>query len=150
MANETSKIPADLIVKLASLTNEIEAAVRADERARVRERLAAAWNDHGEPLVSGLAAAQTDMHGEPVGSAAPSRQPAKNLSAGHLRVRDLLSGSRFYAAPTIAGLADLRRSTVVQYLNDLKKHGYVFETRKVNGLVGKRGYRVAYRLAKAG
>ena len=149
MANNTSKIPADLIVKLASLTNEIEAAVRADERARVRERLAAAWNDHGEPLVSGLAKAtgnQTDMHGEPVGSAAPSRQPAKNLSAGHLRVRDLLSGSRFIARPTLAGLADIRRSTVSTYLNDLKQHGYVIEKRKLDGT----GYRVGYRLAKAG
>jgi DNA-binding IclR family transcriptional regulator len=145
MANETSKIPADLIVKLASLTNEIEEAVRADERARVRERLVAAWNDHGEPLVSGLAAAQTDMHGEPVGSATPSRQPVK-LSAGHLRVRDLLSGSRFIARPTLAGLADIRRSTVSTYLNDLKRHGYVIEKRKLDGT----GYRVGYRLAKAG
>lgn len=145
MANNTSKIPADLIVKLASLTNEIEKAVRADERARVRDRLVAAWNNHGEPLVTGLAAAQTDMHGEPVGSATPSRQPVK-LSAGHLRVRDLLSGSQFIARPTLAGLADIRRSTVSTYLNDLKRHGYVIEKRKLTGT----GYRVGYRLAKAG
>lgn len=150
MAN-TSKIPADLIVKLASLTNEIEAAVRADERARVRDRLVAAWNDHGEPLVTGLTKAtgnQTDMHGEPVGSAAPSRQPAKPkpLSAGHLRIRDLLDGPQFIARPTLAGLADIRRSTVSTYLNDLKGHGYVIEKRKLGGT----GYRVGYRLAKTG
>jgi len=134
MTTKNFDIPAELINKFAKLTGEFESEIRADERQRIYEK-----------MKSFTSAEQSDRQRARVVA-------NKKIGAGHRRVIELLSGSRFFAIPTIAGLVDVKRSTVVQYLNDLTvHHGFVLEKRDIGHVGnGRKGYRKLYRLAKAG
>ena len=134
MTTKNFDIPAELINKFAKLTGEFESEIRADERQRIYEK-----------MKSFTSAEQSDRQRARVVA-------NKKIGAGHKRVIELLSGSRFFAIPTIAGLVDVKRSTVVQYLNDLTvHHGFVLEKRDIGHVgTGRKGYRKLYRLAKAG
>ena len=134
MTTKNFDIPAELINKFAKLTGEFESEIRADERQRIYEK-----------MKSFTSAEQSDRQRARVVA-------NKKIGAGHRRVIELLSGSRFFAIPTIAGLVDVKRSTVVQYLNDLTvHHGFVLEKRDIGHVgTGRKGYRKLYRLAKAG
>jgi len=135
MTTKNFDIPAELINKFAKLTGEFESEIRADERQRIYEK-----------MKSFTSAEQSDRQRARVVA------NTKKIGAGHRRVIELLSGSRFFAIPTIAGLVDVKRSTVVQYLNDLTvHHGFVLEKRDIGHVgTGRKGYRKLYRLAKAG
>jgi Fic family protein len=133
MTTKNFEIPAELINKFAKLTNEFESEIRANERQRLLERF------------------QQEF---PALKSEPQRARVvanKKIGAGHKRVIELLSGSRFFAIPTIAGLVDVKRSTVVQYLNDLTvHHGFVLEKRDIGHVGnGRKGYRKLYRLVKS-
>ena len=152
MTTNNNQIPADLTAKLARLTGEIEAAIRADERARVREQIVAAWNNQCESLRDGLAKAtgnQTGMHGEPL---AAEQEPAKvnnwaKMTPSHYRLVAALERG-FHAVPTIAGNFGFTKQTVYCMLNVLRKNGYELDIRNVSGTAA--GYRKIYRIAKAG
>jgi|DEB0MinimDraft_10_1074344.scaffolds.fasta_scaffold56316_1 hypothetical protein len=133
MTTKNFDIPAELINKFAKLTGEFETVIREDERQRIYEKMKSFTSaEKSEPQRARVVA-------------------NKKIGAGHKRVIDLLSGSRFFAIPTIAGLVDVKRSTVVQYLNDLTvHHGFVLEKRDIGHVGnGRKGYRKLYRLAKS-
>lgn len=152
MTTNENQIPVELVKELANLVNRIESAVREDERAQVREQIAAAWNNHGEPLREGLAKAtgnQTGMHGEPL---AAEQEPAKlnnwaKMTPSHYRLVAALERG-FHAVPTIAGNFGFTKQTVYCMLNVLRKNGYELDIRNVSGTAA--GYRKIYRIAKAG
>ena len=134
MTTKNFDIPAELVAKFAKLTNEFESEIRANERQRIYEKMKSFTSaEQSEPQRARVVA-------------------NKKIGAGHKRVIELLSGSRFFSIPTIAGLVDVKRSTVVQYLNDLTvHHGFVLEKRDIGHVgTGRKGYRKLYRLAKAG
>jgi len=135
MTTKNFDIPAELINKFAKLTGEFESEIRADERQRIYEKMKSFTSAEKSDRQRARVVANT-----------------KKIGAGHRRVIELLSGSRFFAIPTIAGLVDVKRSTVVQYLNDLTvHHGFVLEKRDIGHVGnGRKGYRKLYRLAKAG
>jgi len=135
MTTKNFDIPAELINKFAKLTGEFESEIRADERQRIYEKMKSFTSAEKSDRQRARVVANT-----------------KKIGAGHRRVIELLSGSRFFAIPTIAGLVDVKRSTVVQYLNDLTvHHGFVLEKRDIGHVgTGRKGYRKLYRLAKAG
>lgn len=135
MTTKNFDIPAELINKFAKLTGDFESEIRADERQRIYEKMKSFTSAEKSNRQRARVVATT-----------------KKIGAGHRRVIELLSGSRFFAIPTIAGLVDVKRSTVVQYLNDLTvHHGFVLEKRDIGHVgTGRKGYRKLYRLAKAG
>jgi len=135
MTTKNFDIPAELINKFAKLTGEFESEILADERQRIYEKMKSFTSAEKSDRQRARVVANT-----------------KKIGAGHRRVIELLSGSRFFAIPTIAGLVDVKRSTVVQYLNDLTvHHGFVLEKRDIGHVgTGRKGYRKLYRLAKAG
>ena len=175
--NITKTIPAALATRLATMTDIVSAAYdsgfedgfkdgkREGETHALRRRreLAEAWNDHGQPLVTGIKnviadePGQTGMHGEPLNEPIPAtpKRDREKLTSGHHRVRQLLDTKQFTAAPTIAGLCNLRTRTVRSYIRDLQQHGYKIEKTRLSGGYrgrgrGRIGYRVGYRLAKTG
>ena len=169
--NITKTIPAALATRLATMTDIVSAAYdsgfedgfkegkREGETHALRRRreLAEAWNDHGQPLVAGIKNAidQTDMHGEPLPGSDQQPDDVKTLATrkvqlhgGHRRVIDLLSRGNYLAAPTIAGLIDVKRSAVWTYLQQINAcDDYVVEKKQLPGRA--RGYRTLYRVAKA-
>ena len=174
----TKTIPAALASKIGNLTDIMSACYdsgfedgfRDGKREgqthalRRRRELAEAWNDHGQPLVTGIKNAigdgdQTGMHGEPLfESEQPQPKPAKKvasrkvrITAKHREIVALLSEGRWLAAPTIAGLTNLQRITVWNYLNEIKHSGlYKLEERKVKQVDrNKRGYTKLWRVATA-
>jgi len=149
-----NNIPKNLVDDLCGCLDRIEAAIRTDasekERARLREMIAAAWNDHTVPLATGL---QTGLHGEPLHESGP--QPVVNrkvyLHGGHKRVIELFSGKRYLAAPTIAGLVGIKREAVWTYLQQIgMSDEYVLHKKEVKNGTGpdRRGYVKLYRVEK--
>ena len=173
-ANDITKtIPAALATKIGNLTDIMSACYDSgfedgfrdgkregsQQEAEKRRNLAEAWNDHGQPLVTGIKNAidQTDLHGEPLHESGQQPVPAtrkpyrEKLNRGHERVRKLLDTSSYTAAPTLAGLLGYSRATVRTYMRDLMAHGVEIETKALKGgYRGRSGYRVGYRLAKTG
>jgi len=162
--NTTTNFPPHLIEGFKKLADDFETHIRADERNRISELIRAKFP------VKPVAKPQpiTGLHGEsleplPESRPQPKKKPRKidasywrnyerPLSAKHREIIDLLSHGRFVAAPTIAGIVKLRVGTVRAYLNDIRHSGVNLERVKVNGRIGKKGYRVIYRVgvAKAG
>jgi hypothetical protein len=155
--NTNTNFPPHLIKGFKKLADDFETHIRADERNRIAELFRAEFP--AKPVVK---PPMTDMHGEPLPESRP--QPKKKsrkidasywrtydrpLSAKHREIIDLLSHGRFVAAPTIAGIVKLRLGTVRAYLNDIRLSGVNLERVKVNGRIGKKGYRVIYRVGVA-
>jgi hypothetical protein len=128
------------------MMKDLENAIRADERAKLRGELYDAWNDHGKPLVESLP--QTGMHGEPlapVGSVPVVNQPTK-ITASHQRlIKELRRG--YQAVPTLAGNLGLKKASVYAMLNVIKANGYEVEIKTVSGTAAR--YRKIYRLARS-
>ena len=158
--NMNTNFPPRLIEGFKKLADEFEAHIRADERNRIAELFRAEF-----PAKPVAKPPITDMHGEPLQESDPQPKTKprrvdasywKNydrpLSAKHREIIDLLSHGRFVAAPTIAGIVKLRVGTVRAYLNDIRHSGVNLERVRVNGRIGRKGYRVIYRVgvAKAG
>lgn len=161
--NVNTNFPPHLIEGFKKLADEFEAHIRADERNRIAELFRAEFPNKpvAKPPMTGL-------HGEPLEPLQESRPQPKTkprrvdasywkeydrpLSSKHREIIDLLSHGRFVAAPTIAGIVKLRVGTVRAYLNDIKNSGVNLERVWVNGRIGRKGYRVIYRVgvAKAG
>ena len=158
--NMNTTFPPHLIEGFKKLADEFEAHIRADERNRIAELFRAEFPKKpvAKPPI-------TDMHGEPLPESRPQpkTKPRKidasywkdydrPLSAKHREIIELLSHGRFVAAPTIAGIVKLRVGTVRAYLNDIRNSGVNLERVWVNGRIGRKGYRVIYRVgvAKAG
>ena len=144
MTTKTNISP-ELVLRFKELADDFEAIIRIEERNRIAalfEQVAA----ESEPQ----RAEQTDMHGEPISSRTVATQRIR-LSAKHEQIVDLLSQGRWMAAPTIAGLVDLQRITVWNYLNQIKHSGlYRLEEKQVNQLDRKRrGYTKLWRIASA-
>jgi len=155
--NNTNNFPPHLIEGFKKLADDFEAHIRADERNRIAELFRAEFPSKpvAKPPI-------TDMHGEPLQESRPQpkTKPRKidasywknydrPLSAKHREIIDLLSHGRFVAAPTIAGIVKLRVGTVRAYLNDIRHSGVNLERVWVNGRIGRKGYRVIYRVGVA-
>ena len=124
---------------------DLENAIRADERAKLREQLRDAWNDHGKPLVESLP--QTGMHGEPLAPVAKTvaTLPTK-LTRSHQRlIGELRRG--YQAVPTLAGNLGVKKHTIHAMLYVLKQNGYAVEIKTVSGTAAR--YRKIYRLARS-
>ncbi len=127
------------------MMKDLEDAIRADERAKLREQLRNAWNDHGKPLVESLP--QTGLHGEPLAPVAKTvaTQPTK-ITRSHLRLIDELRRG-YQAVPTLAGNLGVKKQSVYSMLHVLKANGYQVEVKTVSGTAAR--YRKIYRLARA-
>jgi biotin operon repressor len=128
------------------MMKDLENAIRADERAKLREQLRNAWNDHGKPLVESIP--QTGMHGEPLAPVGPVpvAKPVPRIQRSHLRlVKELQRG--FQAVPTLAGNLGVKKQTIYAMLHTLKKNGYQVEVKTVSGTAAR--YRRIYRLARS-
>ena len=127
------------------MMKDLENAIRADERDKLREQLRDAWNDHGKPLVESLP--QTGMHGEPLAPVAKTvaTLPTK-LTRSHQRlIGELRRG--YQAVPTLAGNLGVKKHTIHAMLYVLKQNGYAVEIKTVSGTAAR--YRKIYRLARS-
>ena len=128
------------------MMKDLENAIRADERAKLREQLRDAWNDHGKPLVESLP--QTGMHGEPLAPVGPitvATQPTKITRSQKRLIEELRRG--FQAVPTLAGNLGVKKHTIHAMLYVLKQNGYAVEIKTVSGTAAR--YRKIYRLARS-
>ncbi len=127
------------------MMKDLEDAIRADERAKLREQLRDAWNDHGKPLVESLPL--TGMHGEPLAPVAKTvvTQPTKITRSHQRLIKELQRG--YQAVPTLAGNLGVKKQTIHSMLHTLKKNGYQVEVKTVSGTAAR--YRRIYRLARA-
>ena len=128
------------------MMKDLENAIRADERAKLREQLRDAWNDHGKPLVESLP--QTGMHGEPLAPVGPvpvANEPAKMTRSQQRLIKELRRG--FQAVPTLAGNLGVKKQTIYSMLHIIKANGYAVEIKTVSGTAAR--YRKIYRLARS-
>ena len=128
------------------MMKDLENAIRADERAKLRGELYDAWNNHGKPLVESLP--QTGMHGEPLAPVTPipvATQPTKITRSHQRLIKELRRG--FQAVPTLAGNLGVKKQTIYSMLHTLKKNGYQVEVKTVSGTAAR--YRRIYRLARS-
>jgi len=127
------------------MMKDLENAIRADERAKLREQLRDAWNDHGKPLVESLP--QTGMHGEPLAPVAKTvaTLPTKITSSHQRLIEELRRG--YQAVPTLAGNLGVKKHTIHAMLYVLKQNGYAVEIKTVSGTAAR--YRKIYRLARS-
>lgn len=133
------------------MMKDLENAIRADERAKLREQLRDAWNDHGKPLVESLPAVatgnQTGMHGEPLAPVAKTvaTQPTKMTRSQQRLIKELRRG--YQAVPTLAGNLGVKKQTIYSMLHIIKANGYAVEIKTVSGTAAR--YRKIYRLARS-
>ena len=148
--NDTqTTFPPHLIEGFKKLADDFEAHIRADERSRIAAKFRDAFPD--KPVAKPGLFPITDLHGEPLQETAP--QPvrfynADNLNDTHRAMISWLSRGIFMAVPTLAGHIGVKKTTVYNYLTDLKNAGHDLEVRTTGNLKG--GYRNIYRLAKTG
>jgi len=153
----TTTFPPHLIEGFKRLADDFEAHIRADERSRIADLFRAEFPSKPvakpEPLFP-----ITDLHGEPLQETAPqptTYDPAaafdyagQRLTESHRRMIAWLSTGTFFAVPTLAGHLNVKKQTVYQYLDAIKRAGYQLEIRSTGN--NKGGYRNIYRLAKTG
>ena len=155
--NTTSTtFPPHLINGFKKLADDFEAHIRADERSRIAKRFADAFPS--KPVAKPGLFPITDLHGEPlqeIGAQPVTYDPAaafdyagQRLNESERRIIAWLSTGTFYAVPTLAGHLNVKKQTVYQYLDNIKRAGYQLEIRNTGN--NKGGYRNIYRLAKTG
>ena len=158
-----NNIPKELVDDLCGCLDRIEAAIRTDEAAKERARIAdlfrAEFPDRpvAKPKPDTLFPV-TGLHGEPLHETGPqpvTYDPAaafdyagRNLNETHRRLIAWLSTGTFMAVPTLAGHLGIKKASVYAYLCGIKRAGYQLEIRSTGNLKG--GYRNIYRLAKTG
>ena len=142
-------LPNHLIERFTELTNDIEDAIRADERERILANMQSEMappitGKFGEPVAVGM---QTGMHGEPLDyNRLVSKARDAGLCESHRRMLGYLEKG-FIAVPTLAGNLNIRKESVHSYLHILKRAGYNIESRNTGNNRG--GYTKIYRLAKS-
>lgn len=154
-----NNIPKNLVDDLCACMDRIEVAIRADEAAKERARIADLFRAEfpDRPVAKPAPVPMTGLHGEPlyeVGQqsktynelVAPAR--AAGLCETHRQLIARLSEGTFYAVPTLAGHLNIKKESVYHYLSGIQKAGYQLEVRNTGNLKG--GYRNIYRLAKTG
>lgn len=157
-----NNIPKNLVDDLCGCLDRIEAAIRTDEAAKERARIADLFRAEfperpvAKPKPDTLFPV-TGLHGEPLHESGP--QPvtyndmvaparAAGLCETHRRLIARLSEGTFYAVPTLAGHLNIKKESVYHYLSGLKRAGYQLEIRNTGNRKG--GYTHIYRLAKTG
>ena len=145
-----NNIPKNLVDDLCGCLDRIEAAIRTDEAAKERARIADLFRAEfpERPVAKPV---PTGLHGEPLfdsplpESGPQPSHPEQAMSNKHYELVRWLSSGTFFAVPTLAGHLGIKKQSVYAYLNVLKKHGYEIEKRSTGNLKG--GYRNIYRLA---
>ena len=155
-----NNIPKNLVDDLCACMDRIEVAIRTDEAAKERARIADLFRAEfpDRPVAKPAPVPMTGLHGEPLHESGPQPKtydPAaafdyagQNLNETHRRLIARLSEGTFYAVPTLAGHLNIKKDSVYAYLCGIKKAGYQLEVRNTGNLKG--GYRNIYRLAKTG
>ena len=107
-------LPNHLIERFTELTNDIEAAIRSDERQRILANMRSEMappitGKFGEPVAVGM---QTGMHGEPLDyNRLVSKARTAGLCESHRRMLGYLEKG-FIAVPTLAGNLNIRKESV--------------------------------------
>lgn len=156
-----NNIPKNLVDDLCACMDRIEVAIRTDEAAKERARIADLFRAEfperpvAKPKPETLFPV-TGLHGEPLHETGPqptTYDPAaafdyagQRLNETHRRLIARLSEGTFYAVPTLAGHLNVQKQSIYAYLDGIKKAGYQLEVRNTGNLKG--GYRNIYRLAK--
>ena len=153
---QNTTFPPHLIEGFKKLADDFEAHIRADERSRIAAKFREAFPE--KPVAKPGLFPITDMHGEPLNEtgpkpttydpAAPFDYAGQRLNESHRRMIAWLSTGTFFAVPTLAGHLNVKKQTVYQYLDAIKRAGYQLEIRSTGN--NKGGYRNIYRLAKTG
>ena len=142
-------LPDHLIDRFTELTNDIEAAIRADERRRILAKVQSEMappltGKIGEPVPVGM---KTGMHGEPLaGDTPPAVVGNRPITKTHRRVLGYLEKG-YIAVPTLAGNLGISKGTVYDYLVTLRSWGYDIQSR--NTVNNRGGYNKIFRLAKS-
>lgn len=124
-----------------SMMQALEEAIRADERAKIKDKIYGFWNQN-RAMPTGN---NTGMHGEQLG-VNPSREPAPLNEKQRKMVDYLVAG--WVAIPTLAGNLGLNKSTVNTYMTDLRARGYTIERRNMGRT--RNNYRCIFRMKLAG
>jgi biotin operon repressor len=140
-----NNIPKNLVDELCACFDRIEIAIRTDEAAKERARIADLFREQFPSKPVAKPQAMTGLHGEPLHESGP--QPV-DLNATHAALISWLSRGTFMAVPTLAGHLGIKKQSVYHYLSGLKKAGYQLEIRNTGNRKG--GYTHIYRLAKTG
>ena len=144
-----NNIPKKLVDDLCGCLDRIEAAIRTDEAAKERARIADLFRAEfpERPVAKPV---PTGLHGEPLfDDPLPESGPLPvELNATHAALISWLSRGTFMAVPTLAGHLGIKKQSVYHYLSGLKKAGYQLEIRNTGNRKG--GYTHIYRLAKTG
>ena len=144
-----NNIPKNLVDDLCGCLDRIEAAIRTDEAAKERARIADLFRAEfpDRPVAKPV---PTGLHGEPLfdGPLPESGPQPVELNATHAALISWLSRGTFMAVPTLAGHLGIKKASVYHYLSGLRKAGYQLEIRSTGNIKG--GYRNIYRLAKTG
>lgn len=145
-----NNIPKNLVDDLCGCLDRIEAAIRTDEAAKERARIADLFRAEfpKRPVAKPV---PTGLHGEPLfdgplpESGPQPKHHEQAMSNKHYEMVRWLSSGTFMAVPTLAGHLGIKKQSVYAYLNVLKKHGYEIEKRNTGNRKG--GYTHIYRLA---
>ena len=140
-----NNIPKNLVDELCACFDRIEIAIRTDEAAKERARIADLFREEFPSKPVAKPQPMTGLHGEPLHESGP--QPV-DLNATHAALISWLSRGTFMAVPTLAGHLGIKKQSVYHYLSGLKKAGYQIEIRSTGNRKG--GYVNIYRLAKTG
>ena len=157
-----NNIPKKLVDDLCGCLDRIEDAIRTDEAAKERARIADLFRAEfpERPVAKPV---PTGLHGEPLfdsplpesGPQPKTYDPAaafdyagQRLNETHRRLIAYLSQGTFYAVPTLAGHLNIKKESVYHYLSGIKRAGYQLEIRNTGNRKG--GYTHIYRLAKTG
>ena len=154
-----NNIPKNLVDDLCGCLDRIEAAIRTDEAAKERARIADLFRAEfpSKPVAKPQPVPMTGLHGEPLHESGPQPKtydPAaafdyagQRLNETHRRLIAWLSKGTFMAVPTLAGHLGIKKASVYTYLCGIKRAGYQLEIRSTGNYKG--GYHKIYRLAKA-
>lgn len=139
-----NNIPKNLVDDLCGCLDRIETAIRTDEAAKERARIADLFRAEfpDRPVAKPV---PTGLHGEPLFDSPQPNRPEQAMSNKHYELVRWLSSGTFFAVPTLAGHLGIKKQSVYAYLNVLKKHGYEIEKRNTGNRKG--GYTHIYRLA---
>jgi biotin operon repressor len=142
-------LPDHLINRFTELTNDIEAAIRLDEQRRILKRIRGnmegpVTGKYGEPVPVGM---NTGMHGESLaGNSHPAAGGVVPFTRSHRQMLGYLEKG-YIAVPTLAGHLNVKKQTVYDYMQHLKRAGYDIQSRNTGNNRG--GYNKIYRLAKS-
>jgi biotin operon repressor len=140
-----NNIPKNLVDDLCACFDRIEIAIRTDEAAKERARIADLFREEFPSKPVAKPQPMTGLHGEPLHES--GAQP-NDLNATHAALISWLSRGTFMAVPTLAGHLGIKKQSVYHYLSGLKKAGYQLEIKNTGNRKG--GYTHIYRLAKTG